>query len=370
MISRAIPLPKLVMHGESELSVDLTNLSRFLESQFQLPAITFLRNHSGGLSGDRHGTIFRIKSSAFCYRELKKTLRPYFGSVPGIGPGTSLYPVLLGREWVGCILTIRSNWKGAKDLSLEKKGLPLLAWALGTLLENHRLWKMMEKMERQSTLGFLSAGIIHEIRNPLTALSTLVQLLPMKKNDIAFMNSFQNLMLKELDRLEFLTDQSLKFVRTGTPTQECVDLKETVDRISQLIRPSLVRKKIRLRLKIEPGLKINIDPAQLESLIVNLLKNAILAVGNNGLIQVCANRKHIKGKKIKCWISLVVKDNGKGIDAKELRRIFDPYFTTNPGGTGLGLAICRRVMENSGGILKVKSRRGKGSVFYAYFPSS
>jgi two-component system sensor histidine kinase AtoS len=287
-----------------------------------------------------------------------------------MGPRAFLYPVLLDRKWLGCIAAIGNQRKGTNDLSIEEKELPLLAWVMGALLENQRLWKILEKLDRQFALGFLSAGIIHEIRNPLTALSTLVQLLPQKRNDPAFMDSFQPLMLKELDRLKLLTDQSLQFARTGTPIQGMVDLQETLERISQLIRPSLGLKRIQLRLKIEPGIKIKVDPAQLESLIVNLLKNALSAVRDKGFIQVPVKRTFQGGKKNKNWICLSVKDNGKGIDAKEMDRIFDPYFTTNPEGTGLGLAICRRVVENYGGILKVSSKRGQGSVFSAYFPSN
>jgi signal transduction histidine kinase len=146
-------------------------------------------------------------------------------------------------------------------------------------------------------------------------------------------------------------------------------LDETLERIHQLIRPSLGRKKILLKLKIEPGLGLKVDPSQFESLVVNLLKNALSAVGDKGLVQVCAKRVYRGNKKGKPWVCLTVKDNGKGIDPKRIKRIFDPYFTTRHGGTGLGLAICRRVMENHDGLLDVKSKPGKGTSFSAYFPS-
>jgi signal transduction histidine kinase len=285
-----MPLTRILWEGESEGCIDFSKLFKYLEGQFRLSAFSFLWRNTEGLAGDWRGTPLRIKSSAICYRRLERTLAPFQGPVPGMGPRASLYPVLLDREWVGCIATFGNQRKGSKNLSFEKKGLPFLARVLGTLIENHRLWKMLEKMDRQSALGFLSAGIIHEIRNPLTALSTLVQLLPQKKNDPAFMDSFQPLMLKELDRLELLTDQSLQFARTGTPAKGKVDLQETLERISQLIRPSLGRKRIQLRIKTEPGIKIKVNPAQLESLILNLMKNAISAVGDKGFIQVSAKR--------------------------------------------------------------------------------
>lgn len=247
--------------------------------------------------------------------------------------------------------------------------LPLLSWAIGTALETRHLGKLLERADRHSSLGFLSAGVFHEIRNPLTALSTLIQLLPLKKSDTAFMESFQALMLKELERLDVLTDQSLKFARSEGKDGEGVGLEETLERIFQLVRPSLGRKKVLLKLRVEPGLRLKVDSSQFESLVVNLLKNALSAVGEKGLVQVCAKHIYLENKKGKPWVCLTVKDDGKGIDPKEIRRIFDPYFTTRHGGTGLGLAICRRVMENHDGLLKVKSKPGKGTTFSAYFPS-
>jgi signal transduction histidine kinase len=361
------PLGLLKMKGP-DAPIDLSPLDQYLEDKFRFPPLTYLRKAPEGLLGSWRGTPLRIAPSSSCYRRIEKTQGVFRGPDPAMKHWSVLFPVFLGREWVGCVAVGRGGEGGDALSFFLEYWLPLLSWAIGTALENHHLGKMLERADRQSSLGFLSAGVFHEIRNPLTALSTLIQLLPLKKNDAAFMDSFQALMLKELERLDALTDQSLRFARTDGMEREGVGLEETLGRIYQLIRPSLGRKKVLLKLRVEPGLGLNVDPAQFESLVVNLLKNALAAVGEKGLVQVCAKRAYPGGKKGKPWACLAVKDDGKGIAPKEIKRIFDPYFTTRNGGTGLGLAICRRVMENHGGLLKVKSKPGKGTVFSAYFP--
>ncbi len=363
-----IPLRSLLKTGTDD-SLDLATLSRYLEERFHYPPLTFLRKTHEGLLGSWNGSPVRIAPSTSRYRQMASSLKTSRGVRSNTKPWALLFPVFVGQEWVGCLAVGQDA--GGKELSRHflESWIPLLVWTLGMVLENRQLGKMLERADRQSSLGFLSAGVFHEIRNPLTALSTLIQLLPLKKNDPAFMDSFQALMLKELERLEVLTDQSLKFARTGGKTVEDVDLQETLERIHQLIRPSLGRKKIRFLFRVEQGLSLKVEQAQFESLAVNLLKNAINAVGGKGLVQVSAKRLRPGKGIVKSWVCLSVKDDGKGIPSGEIERIFDPYFTTRNGGTGLGLAICQRIMENHGGHLKVKSKRRQGTVFTAYFPS-
>lgn len=365
-----IPSPlEFSPNGEGENQLDLTPLSHYLEERFHLPPFGYLQKTDEGLTGNWLGNEVRIKPTHASYRRMRNTLKLNRGIHPGLGPGSSLYPVFRGKEWVGCIAAGGEVNPGSSSSIPAEAFLPFLGWVLGNLLENRRLWKMLERTDRQSSLGFLSAGVFHEIRNPLTALSTLVQLLPIKKNDSSFMDSFQSLMLKELDRLELLTDQSLRFARGGSPAPDVVCLEETLGQIHQLIRPSLGRKKIQIKLRVDPGLKLKVDPVQFESLVVNLLKNAISAVGEKGTIQVSAKRAAPKGKRGNPGICLTVKDDGKGIDPREIQKIFDPFFTTRMGGTGLGLAICHRIMVNYGGLLKVSSKRGHGTSFSALFLS-
>lgn len=363
------PLPSVVWKDGTEADINLGPISRYFEKQFRFSPIYYLRNTPRGLVGNRAGTPVKIGCSSPTYRCIEKSLKSTRGKVFERQELSHFFQVLCGEEWAGCIAVDKNGSRAQSGGPSQQILLLYLSKILGILLENQRLWKMLERSERQSSLGFLSAGVFHEIRNPLTALSTLLQLLPQKKNNSDFMNSFQALMLKELDRLVFLTDQSLKFalVRGEKPAE--VDLEETLERIHQLIRPSLGRKKIQIKIRIEPGLKLRMEQVQFESLAVNLLKNALAALGEKGAIEITAKR-FARGKERKNdGICLMVKDDGKGIDSKEIEKIFDPFFTTKSGGTGLGLYICRRVVENYGGVLKAKSKKGQGTVFSACFPS-
>ena len=367
--SSGFPSLRHVLKNGPDHPVDLSLFNEHLEGGFQFPSLTYLRKTPEGLQGVWRGTAVRISTSSPCYRGIGKTLKVCRVSGPEKKIWSFFFPVFCGRDWVGCVAVGRGGEDKEGYSFFCESWLPLLSWAVGMVLENQELGKMLERADRHSSLGFLSAGLFHEIRNPLTALSTLIQLLPLKKNDTAFMNSFQALMLKELDRLDLLTDQSLKFVRTDVLDRQGVGLSETLDRIYQLFRPSLGRKKVLLQRVIEPGLRLKVDPFQFESLVVNLLKNALSAVGEKGFIQICVKRVNLGNEKEKPWTCLMIKDNGKGITPLQMKRIFDPYFTTRNGGTGLGLAICRRVLDNHDGILKVKSKLGKGTTFSALFPS-
>ncbi len=250
----------------------------------------------------------------------------------------------------------------------EKQFLELLADWTSLWLEKRRLWAKLESSDRQATLGWVSAAMAHEIRNPLSALNTLVQLLPQKGDDPQFRESFQITVVKEIGRLIRLTDDVLGFLRVDPQEMRKLDFKDLADHTTRLVRPLFASKKVELAVEIENPLFLTGNEGQLECFILNLLQNALNAVGEGGKVEISAKSRSASAKG-KASILLMVKDNGKGIPKEELPFIFRSFYSSTQGGSGLGLAICEKIVMNHGGRMEVKSVYGKGSIFSAYFPA-
>jgi two-component system nitrogen regulation sensor histidine kinase GlnL len=290
-----------------------------------------------------------------------RTLKPWIPKEQKSSGWMGFWPVVIGRDGVGCFALGRKGHPQALSAE-EKKLMELLADRSALYLRERRLWQHLEAANRQSSLGFRSAAMIHEIRSPLTALSVLVQLLPEKRNDERFMLSIQQLMLREINRLSGITEDFLSFTRPFSKSTARFDLSEVLLQVVRLLGPLFEVKKVRLKVKNTPNLFLKGKEDQMESLILNLLQNALESVGPRGQVEIstCLLSHSVYGPGP--WIELKVKDNGKGFSVENLKRIFDPYFSTKSRGTGLGLAICQKVAQNHGGNIEASASK-KGTEF-------
>lgn len=313
------------------------------------------------------------------FSSVEKNLQKYLAMEKASFLKTSVTSKNLKREWAGLWPVKRgkdllgywgiSGKKNGKELSLDERGLmDLLATHTAIILEAHAWGRELENASRQASLGFLTAALAHEVRNPLTAMGTLLQLLPRKKNDPNFMDSFQNLMLREIQHLTRLTENFLDFSKGTNSYWEKVDLDRIVRRVGWLLGPLFNSKRVQFKIVSTPGLHLKAVESQLESLLMNLLQNAFHSVGINGKVELSTRFLTVKGKGSQ--IEIRVGDNGKGITQENLKKIFKPYFSTKGDGTGLGLAICRKVIENHGGQWDVKSRvKSRKTVFKVLLPA-
>lgn len=211
--------------------------------------------------------------------------------------------------------------------------------------------------ERLSAVGRLAAGLAHEIRNPLASLSGSVQLLQTESRNPLF-----DIMLREMDRLNGLVEDFLDSARpAGVKPEPCAP-DQIVDDLLLTLRNDLrFRDRQLLRAAGEPvGLAL-LDPARFRQLLWNLLLNAAQATRAGGAVRVGLAR--VGGD-----LRLRVEDDGAGISAEVLPQIFDPFFTSRAGGTGLGLANVERLTRAHGGVVRVESALGLGTVFELDFP--
>jgi signal transduction histidine kinase len=217
----------------------------------------------------------------------------------------------------------------------------------------------MRRLDRLASLGLLSAGIAHEIKNGLTAIQTFVELLVQKGED----RELAGVVGRELKRIDSLASQMLRFAAPGKNEFAPVRVHDLLDHSLRLVEHQISGKLISLKrdFKAEPGI-IHGDEFQLQQAFMNLLFNAIEAMGTNGDLTV--STEIADGNQLKIFIS----DTGVGIKPENLGRLFEPFFTTKKNGTGLGLAISQRIVNEHGGGITAQSEVNKGSTFCISLP--
>jgi signal transduction histidine kinase len=227
----------------------------------------------------------------------------------------------------------------------------------------------MLRMERYMGLGSLAAGLHHEIKNPLAALSLHVQLLeeeiagPTVSDEVHEMLS---VIKTEVTRIGAVLENFRDFASIGQLNQAEVDLSQLIDRQVRLIGPQADRQNIEVSVEF-PGDKVApviADRVRLEQVLLNLLVNAMEAMPNGGKLTVRASAIETGDAETVC---VEVADSGPGVPENIRDRIFDPYFTTKSDGTGMGLALCDKIMRQHNGSLEFHSS-ACGAVFEMTLP--
>jgi len=216
--------------------------------------------------------------------------------------------------------------------------------------------------DRLASLGRLSAGIAHEIRNPLGSIQGAVDILAQDLPPADPKSEFAQIARKEVSRLEKLTGEILQFSKPAPPRQLPIDWREIVDAACRLCSDQAHRQGIEiLRQTDAPDASILVDPEQVKQVLINILINAVQAQPQGGKITV-------QGRIEAGELIISIRDDGSGIAPEQLDHIFDPFFTTRREGTGLGLSISYQLVKNNGGSIRATSEPGRGACFYVSFP--
>jgi len=252
---------------------------------------------------------------------------------------------------------------------------------LGTLanqtaiaIENARLYEDLKRSksyirraDRLASLGTLTAGLAHEIRNPLVAIKTLTHLLPERLDDEEFRNKFLQIASGEVDRISSLVTELLDFARPSDPKLEQENINTILDGMILLVSTEANKKQISMIKNYGSDLPVvQIDREQIKQVFLNILINAIEATSGKGKITV-KTRSFIKpgGEP---YVQVEFTDTGCGIASDQLEEIFDPFFTTKITGSGLGLSISNQIVRDHKGYIDVESQLGKGSSFFINLP--
>src|SRR3990170_5870996 len=229
----------------------------------------------------------------------------------------------------------------------------------------------LRRADRLSSLGLLTAGLAHEIRNPLVAIRTFTQLLPERYNDAEFRDGFQGLALKEVDRICGLINDLLSFARPSRPKVIQENMNDVVDGIIRILVSEAKEKNVEITRDFAAGLPmVWIDREQMKQVFMNLILNAIQAMKNQGGAISISTRRHSKdqsGQPGPC-VQVEIQDTGMGIPEENLDHIFDPFFTNKDEGSGLGLSISHQIVQEHGGYITVESKAGVGTSFFVNIP--
>jgi nitrogen-specific signal transduction histidine kinase len=241
-----------------------------------------------------------------------------------------------------------------------------------------RLELQIRRSDRLASLGTLSAGMAHEIKNPLVSIKTFAQLLPERYNDSDFRETFSNLIGHEIDRIDSLVNQLLRFARPAKPHLQPMHVHEILEKSLLLLGHRLYQKDIKLTRSWQANVDtIRADADQLEQVFLNFFINAMDAMKNGGELSITTQIRTDEE-----WLSplaqtngenhevlrITIRDSGEGIRGEDLAHVFDPFFTTKDYGTGLGLSVVHGIIQEHGGQIEVESELKKGTAFHILLP--
>ncbi len=222
----------------------------------------------------------------------------------------------------------------------------------------------VKRVEKMAAIGEMAAGLAHELKNPLAAMTGCIQLLREDPSCDAGQERLMRIILKETDRLSSLVGDFLMFARPPKGCDEPLCLPDLLEEILMLFEKDPVcTGEIRIVKKLVPDVWIRMDRGHLRQVVWNLLLNAADAVSGGGTVTVEMRPAGRRG------VTLCIADDGCGIPAEQLGSIFDPFFTTKSRGTGLGLSVVHRILASHDVRIDVDSRPGEGTEFRMRFPT-
>jgi signal transduction histidine kinase len=222
------------------------------------------------------------------------------------------------------------------------------------------------RSERLAAVGKMAAMITHEVRNPLSSIGLNTELLDdeLGENQKEARELVQAIH-REVDRLTAITEEYLLFARMPKPKPAPEAVNTLVGALVGFVRPDLAAKGVTLEVELADGDPIaHIDAAQIRQCLINLVRNASEAVAAKGGGTVTLRTRRADDR-----VTIAVQDDGPGIAADVLPRMFDPFFSTKEGGSGLGLALTQQIVKDHGGDLSVESTVGKGTTFTVSVPA-
>jgi PAS domain S-box-containing protein len=243
--------------------------------------------------------------------------------------------------------------------------------AIGALVLNYRdvtaerlAERQLLRLERMAAIGQTTAGLAHEVRNPLAIISARAEFLRGQLEGQPGQQEDLDSILRQVERLKDLVNQVLERARSEDLQLKDVDAGEVLEsalRAAQIRYGSLADQVSVARDIANPAPQLRVDLPQIERVLLNLILNALQAMGSGGALTLSARREG-------AWALLSVADNGPGIPEARLSKVFEPFFTTKQTGSGLGLWICKSIVDQHRGTLEVENLKPQGCRFNLRLP--
>jgi two-component system nitrogen regulation sensor histidine kinase GlnL len=260
------------------------------------------------------------------------------------------YPLVMGSgEHIGAILTL-------KDITYIRE-----------------LEAAVRQADRLSTLGTMAAGLAHEVKNPLGGIKGAAQLLEREFEPGSEMLEYTRVMIRETDRIDHIIRELLELASPRGLKLAPVNLHKILGDMLLLQKQSVADREIVFSKSFDPSIpEIMADEEMLARLFLNLIRNAIDAMGDNGRLmvssRVLSDYRMAKNERHSRMVVIEVTDDGPGIPQDDLENIWTPFFSTKSGGTGLGLTICHKIVSEHRGMIKAESDLGHGTKFTVLLP--
>jgi PAS domain S-box-containing protein len=286
-----------------------------------------------------------------------------------------------GREISSSDLSIPSA--GGRQIHLEIAITQLKGdrWAKGAsasvlvifrdVTQSKQMEQHLRRSDRLVSLGTLAAGIAHEIRNPLTGISLLLDDLHDRMQRDKADRSLMQQALAEIEKLERIITELLEFASNPTSRRVTKDIDKVIDHTLFFVQKQCKQQKVVIRRRShDPLPPIHLDPEKIKQALLNVILNALNVMPGGGEIDI--NARFLPQSELlqdRSAIELVIADTGPGIDPADIDYIFDPFFTRNPKGFGLGLSITHTIIEEHEGKIMVSSEAGQGACFKIHLPA-
>lgn len=316
----------------------------------------------------RRVTVFNQRAQAITRMNAADVLGKEAGRLPG-----ALAKLIDGVMTVGDGVRDRDTFieAGEEQVPIRVSGAAVhghTGRSLGALLvfsDMTLLRKMEEQIrrtDRLSSIGTLSAGMAHEIRNPLVTIKTFTELLPEQYSKEEFRKTFFDLVDQEVQRIDAIVNRLLNFSRPAKASLKPVYLHDIIENSLRLVEQQVIRSRIELHKSLKARRHLVMaDAEQINQTLVNFFLNAVQAMEPGGTLSV-------ETRQVKSVICILIRDTGCGLTEEQKKHIFDPFFTTKETGVGLGLSVSHGIIQEHQGTIHVESEPGKGTVFQVELP--
>ena len=218
------------------------------------------------------------------------------------------------------------------------------------------------KTEKLKAVATLAAGLCHELRNPMQVIQTHAEYLSDRSNEPRFIEQCSGIMREEIARISGLLKELMDFAKPKSPNFQWIEPRKVVESTLELLNNEFVSRQVDLEKRYgSQDIQIKGDPDQLRQVILNLVLNAVQAIGQGGRVVVATGQEN-------GWFTLEVSDSGPGIDPAILPKLFEPFTSGKPGGTGLGLSIVHSIVREHRGEIAVQTKPGQGTIFTIKLP--
>ena len=288
------------------------------------------------------------------------------------------FATLLGRDIVKSFKILEDHTKKISrgdfmlaPIGVKDEEIKSLLQAFNRMTRELRLHqRQIVQSEKLASLGTLLSGVAHELNNPLSNVSSSAQILAedLDELDTDFKKDLIDQILEQSDRARDIVRTLLEFSRISEFAWQELSLKVLVEQTITLLRGQ-IRSNVMVNLDIPAELKITVDKQRMQQVFLNLIKNGLDVIGENGRIWISC-REIIRKDKGRREVEILIEDNGPGIPEEIRDKIFDPFFTTKDvgHGSGLGLFIVHDIVEMHGGSIRVETRPGQGTTFIIWLP--